>query len=62
VLTAECLSELYGTRIDVLRVRGRVVVVGTPDGAHGEGSHHHHAVGDDHDLEHAAGTGRSSWV
>ena len=26
------LSELYGTDVDVLRVRGRIVVVGAPDG------------------------------
>lgn len=32
VLTSESLSELYGTRVDVVRVQGRVVVVGAPDG------------------------------
>jgi zinc/manganese transport system ATP-binding protein len=49
VLTSERLSELYGTEIDVLRVRDRIVVVGTPDGAHGEhGGHHHHAAGEGH--------------
>ncbi len=31
VLTSETLSRLYQAPIDVLRVRGRVVVVGTPD-------------------------------
>ncbi|MGW4344137.1 metal ABC transporter ATP-binding protein [Streptomyces sp. NPDC004690] len=31
VLTSQSLSELYGTQVDVLRVRGRVVVVGAPD-------------------------------
>jgi zinc/manganese transport system ATP-binding protein len=31
VLTSETLSELYRTPVDVLNVRGRVVVVGTPD-------------------------------
>ncbi|WP_234390405.1 metal ABC transporter ATP-binding protein [Streptomyces sp. MMG1533] len=31
VLTSESLSRLYGTRVDVVRVQGRVVVVGTPD-------------------------------
>jgi zinc/manganese transport system ATP-binding protein len=31
VLTSETLSELYRTPVDVLHVRGRVVVVGTPD-------------------------------
>jgi len=39
VLTSETLSTLYGTEIDVLRVRGRVVVVGTPDAEH---VHHVH--------------------
>jgi zinc/manganese transport system ATP-binding protein len=34
VLTSETLTELYGTPVDVLRVRGRVVVVGTPDDQH----------------------------
>jgi zinc/manganese transport system ATP-binding protein len=37
VLTSETLSRLYRTDVDVLRVRGRVVVVGTP-----EDEHHHH--------------------
>jgi zinc/manganese transport system ATP-binding protein len=41
VLTSETLSRLYRTDIDVLRVRGRVVVVGTPDSEH----HHHHEHG-----------------
>jgi zinc/manganese transport system ATP-binding protein len=43
VMTGERLSELYGTEVDVLRVRGRIVVVGAPDDAHGEkgGDHHH---------------------
>jgi zinc/manganese transport system ATP-binding protein len=39
VLNSETLSKLYGTEIDVLRVRGRVVVVGTPDAEH---VHHVH--------------------
>ena len=34
VLTSETLSGLYGTDVDVLNVRGRVVVVGTPDDQH----------------------------
>jgi zinc/manganese transport system ATP-binding protein len=38
VMTSETLSALYGTDVDVLRVRGRVVVVGAPDDEHG---HHH---------------------
>ncbi|MFF7312679.1 ATP-binding cassette domain-containing protein [Streptomyces sp. NPDC008137] len=32
VLTSESLSLLYGTQVDVVRVRGRVVVAGAPDG------------------------------
>nr|WP_217238587.1 ABC transporter ATP-binding protein [Streptomyces sp. AC555_RSS877] len=31
VLTSESLTRLYGTRVDVVRVQGRVVVVGAPD-------------------------------
>jgi zinc/manganese transport system ATP-binding protein len=38
VLTTETLSRLYETPVDVLRVRGRIVVVGTPDD---DGVHHH---------------------
>ncbi|HXV91748.1 MAG TPA: ATP-binding cassette domain-containing protein, partial [Pseudonocardia sp.] len=37
VMTSEVLSELYRTRIDVLRVRGRLVVVGAEE--HGEHCH-----------------------
>lgn len=51
VLTSATLSDLYRAPIDVLRVRGRIVVVGAPDAAHGDldGGHHHHPVGDDHE-------------
>lgn len=44
VLTSEMLSRLYGTTVDVLRVRGRIVVVGSPDEpdtALGESGHAH---------------------
>jgi zinc/manganese transport system ATP-binding protein len=43
VMTSERLSELYRTQVDVLRVHGRIVVVGIPDSPHAEagGSHHH---------------------
>jgi zinc/manganese transport system ATP-binding protein len=34
VLRGDVLSELYGTRIDVVRTGGRVVVVGLPDSSH----------------------------
>jgi zinc/manganese transport system ATP-binding protein len=40
VLTSAVLSELYGTTVDVIRSRGRIVVVGTPD-AH---EHDHHST------------------
>ncbi len=42
VLTSETLSRLYETTVDVLHVRGRVVVVGTPD------DQHVHHVGNGH--------------
>jgi zinc/manganese transport system ATP-binding protein len=42
VLTSETLSHLYGTDVDVLRVRGRVVVVGTPDDQHVHHVDHEH--------------------
>ncbi|WP_375499142.1 metal ABC transporter ATP-binding protein [uncultured Jatrophihabitans sp.] len=35
VMTTQRLSALYGTQIDVLRIRDRIVVVGAPDSAHG---------------------------
>ena len=38
VLRSEVLSELYGTPVDVIRNRGRVIVAGVPD-AH---DHHEH--------------------
>ena len=59
VLTSERLSHLYDAQIDVLHVRDRIVVVGAPDSAHGDGGHHHHAHDDDHEDEH---TRRRSWV
>ena len=39
VLTSEVLSDLYSTPVDVIRARGRIVVVGLPDTAH-EGHEH----------------------
>lgn len=47
VMTGERLSELYGTQVDVLRVRGRIVVVGAPENAPAEHGPHHHSAGDD---------------
>jgi zinc/manganese transport system ATP-binding protein len=54
LMTSERLSELYGTEIDVLRIRDRIVVVGSPESAHAEpgASHHHHAHDDEHEPEH----------
>jgi zinc/manganese transport system ATP-binding protein len=40
VMTSANLSELYRTPVDVLEVRGRIVVVGAPD--HPAGPSHHH--------------------
>ena len=34
VLQSAVLSELYGSPVDVIRTRGRVIVVGTPDQSH----------------------------
>ncbi len=43
VMTTSALTRLYGTRVDVVHVGGRVVVVGAPDGTvphhHGNGPH-----------------------
>lgn len=48
VLTSANLSELYQTEVTVLHVGGRIIIVGTPDGAHAEpGSGHYHHVGED---------------
>ncbi|MDT7843303.1 metal ABC transporter ATP-binding protein [Streptomyces justiciae] len=46
VLTSESLSRLYGTRVDVVRVHGRVVVVGVPDEPLAPASPHHTPVRD----------------
>jgi zinc/manganese transport system ATP-binding protein len=49
VMTSERLSDLYGVPVDVLRVRGRVVVVGAADSGgadleSGDHLHHHEHV------------------
>lgn len=46
VMTTEVLSTLYGTEVDVLRVRGRLIVVGTGDSidALGSAGAHHPAA------------------
>ncbi|MEU7133392.1 ABC transporter ATP-binding protein [Streptomyces sp. NPDC046261] len=41
VMTSAALSQLYGTHVDVVRVRDRIVVVGAPD----DGPGHHHEGG-----------------
>jgi len=43
VLTSERLSALYGTRIDVLRVRDRIVVLGAETEPHHDHDHFHDA-------------------
>lgn len=48
VMTSQTLTDLYGTDVDVLRVRGRIVVVGHPDSSHAEHGEHHHHPGDEH--------------
>jgi zinc/manganese transport system ATP-binding protein len=37
VMTTEVLSGLYGSRVEVIRANGRMIVVGLPEGA----THHH---------------------
>jgi zinc/manganese transport system ATP-binding protein len=43
VLTTESLSKLYGTPVDVVKVRGRIVVV-SGEGSGASGHHHIHAI------------------
>ncbi|WBU37278.1 metal ABC transporter ATP-binding protein [Homoserinibacter sp. YIM 151385] len=43
VLRSEVLSELYGTRVEVLRAAGRVAVVGVPEADVHHGHGHEHA-------------------
>lgn len=42
VMNTETLSELYGTKIDVVRVRGQIHVVGAQSGLCEDTSHHLH--------------------
>jgi zinc/manganese transport system ATP-binding protein len=53
VMTSAALSQLYGTAVDVLQVRGRIVVIGAPD--HPAGPSHHH---DDPPSPRSTATGR----
>ncbi len=43
VLRSDVLSELYQSPVDVIRARGRVVIVGAPDQSHAHGHEHDHA-------------------
>ena len=47
-LTTQALSDLYGTHIDVIRVHGRIVVVG---GSHPVRHHHLHGGDPGHDYQ-----------
>ncbi|MBY4130837.1 metal ABC transporter ATP-binding protein [Rhodococcus fascians] len=51
VMTTEVLSELYGTEVEVLKVRGRLVVVGTGDSIDALGSAGAHHAPVPHDRE-----------
>jgi zinc/manganese transport system ATP-binding protein len=44
VLRSEVLSELYDSPVDVIRARGRIVIVGAPDATHVHEHHHEHEV------------------
>ena len=51
VLTTGTLSELYQTDVEVLRVGGRIVIVGAPDDAHIEtGAAHYHHINEDQGI------------
>jgi zinc/manganese transport system ATP-binding protein len=52
VLTPERMSELYGSHVDVLRVHGRILVVGEATGAGFNVEEPHHLP--DADLSHPA--------
>ncbi|MGH4009086.1 MAG: ABC transporter ATP-binding protein, partial [Pseudonocardiaceae bacterium] len=34
VMNSATLSQLYGTDVEVIKVRGRLLVIGTPEGPH----------------------------
>jgi zinc/manganese transport system ATP-binding protein len=56
VLRSDVLSDLYGSPVDVIRTKGRVIVVGTPDGHHGHpdghsAAHHDEAAADPETAE-----------
>jgi zinc/manganese transport system ATP-binding protein len=63
IMTSGRLSVLYGTQVDVLHVRDRIVVVGAPDSASSDlGAGHHHT----HDHPHTDATddpaGQPQWA
>jgi zinc/manganese transport system ATP-binding protein len=45
VLTSQVLSELYQSPVEVIRARGRVVIVGAPDESHAHDHGHTHEHG-----------------
>jgi zinc/manganese transport system ATP-binding protein len=58
VLTSERLTDLYGSHVDVLRVHGRVLVVGeSTDSGFDLAEPHHLPVIDDDPTRHPAGPG-----
>jgi zinc/manganese transport system ATP-binding protein len=54
VLTSERLSALYDTPVDVVNLRGRIVVVGSDDSGPTEPHGAHHHIHDEVDYAHAA--------
>ncbi len=44
VLRSDVLSELYQSPVDVIRARGRIVIVGTPDQTHAHEHAHDHGA------------------
>jgi zinc/manganese transport system ATP-binding protein len=50
VITGPVLSRLYGTEIDVVRLRGRIFVMAGAHDAEGDVHHHDHATGPAHAL------------
>ena len=54
VLRSDVLSELYASPVDVIRTRGRIVIVGAPDESHA----HDHGQSHDHGRPHDHGEHR----
>jgi len=48
IFTSEVLSQIYQTPVEVIRARGRIVVVGLPDSAYDSHEHAPHLGGDPH--------------